>query len=219
VSIGCDKKVEITFVNQTAEPLEIRLSGPGKGTGILGTVAPEGGTARTRIKVKKELLPAIYHYQAGEHEGRIGVNRHTKGKLWVILPGGLTVVPVEPEGEVDELYAYGAPAEDYVFTGIDVPTTLRYSTVYIGGSYCTWPRYSWYRRWSCRPHGRRYVHRGKGLHHGRRHFSGRVRLPKGGRHPGVVRSGPSVHRRSGSRGGRRMGGHGGRMRAGGRGRR
>lgn len=90
---GCDKKVSISFYNTTNRSLDVRIDGPGKGVGELGTVAPNGGLAATRIEVKKDILPAHYKWKAGEHGGRITIEKGTAKKLWVRIPGGLTAEP------------------------------------------------------------------------------------------------------------------------------
>ncbi len=86
-TVGCDKKVQITFNNLSDKAVQVNLTGPGKGTGVLGGMAP-GGRIRTKIKVSKDMLPAPYRWTAGPFSGQFTITKKTEKKLWVDVGTG-----------------------------------------------------------------------------------------------------------------------------------
>lgn len=83
---GC-KQVQTTFVNNTAEPLELQVNGPGMNTGYLGTIPPYG-QVRTLIKVSPIWLPTTYTYTAGNKSGAFTLASDSNYKIWVNIPEG-----------------------------------------------------------------------------------------------------------------------------------
>lgn len=80
---GCDKRVEITFTNASPRPAEVQLNGPGKGTGLLGSMGGTGGRVRTEVAVSKSQLPAHYTWNAGPWTGGFVINKKTPKQLWI----------------------------------------------------------------------------------------------------------------------------------------
>jgi hypothetical protein len=84
---GCDKKAQITFNNLSDRTVQVNLTGPGKGTGVLGGMPP-GGRIRTKIKVSKSMLPAPYRWTAGPFSGQFTITKKTGKKLWIDVGTG-----------------------------------------------------------------------------------------------------------------------------------
>ena len=85
---GCDKKVDITFVNASDKVLEVNLNGPAKeGTGMLGALDGRGSKIKTKLKIDKSDLPAQYVWSAGRYRGRFTITKKTKNK-WVDVGSG-----------------------------------------------------------------------------------------------------------------------------------
>lgn len=82
--VGCgEKKVELTFTNFTERQLEVSITGPGDGTGMIGAMNGLGGRVSTELKVKKNDLPAQYQWSAGPNNGRFTISKKTEKKLWI----------------------------------------------------------------------------------------------------------------------------------------
>jgi hypothetical protein len=85
VCAGCQKQVQTTFVNTTAEPLVLQVNGPGEGVGQLGTIPPLG-ELRTLIRVWSWSLPTTYTFTAGKEEGAFSIAYDSKSKISVTIP-------------------------------------------------------------------------------------------------------------------------------------
>jgi hypothetical protein len=81
---GC-KKVQTTFVNTTDEPVELQVTGPGYGTGFVGTVPPRG-QIRTEIEVYPDWLPYTYTFTADEQIGAFTLTKDVNSKIWIDVP-------------------------------------------------------------------------------------------------------------------------------------
>ncbi len=89
VLAGCEKKVQLTFVNTTDQPVNLQLSSPDMGTEMLGTLPPTGGKLKHDLKIAEDELPATCTWRAGELSGQFTVNKKSPDKLWVdIAPEG-----------------------------------------------------------------------------------------------------------------------------------
>jgi len=93
ISLGCDKKVKLTFVNHTRTSRDVRLAGPGVGRTLVGIIAADGGKLPYgTLKVKKDRLPATYRWRADDLSGQFTIRKDTPKKVWVDIkrhPGGL----------------------------------------------------------------------------------------------------------------------------------
>ena len=114
VSLGCDKKVKLTFVNHTRTSRDVQLAGPGIGRTDVGIIAADGGKLQYgTLKVDKDLLPATYQWWAGNLTGRFTIRESTPKKVWVDIKrnaGGLrdkdTEVEEKKRLEVKEVPIY-----------------------------------------------------------------------------------------------------------------
>ena len=78
---GCRKKVTVIFTNLAHKQLTIQLNGPGKGTGLIGTMSGHGKTVQTEIIVNKSKLPAQYIWYAGPYSNAFGINKGTDSPM------------------------------------------------------------------------------------------------------------------------------------------
>jgi hypothetical protein len=93
--LGCDKQVELTFVNLTGDSLDVHLTSPEEGREYLGVIAPMG-KLRHGLEIDKDDLPATVTWSAGPHRGRFPVTEETQEELWIeISPLG------EPRGTAE----------------------------------------------------------------------------------------------------------------------
>ena len=77
---GCfEKKIDVTFTNLTDDRLDVYLNGPGKGTGVVGTLNGKNDRVHTQLKVQPDDLPAQYSWSAGsKYEGRFTIQKMRK---------------------------------------------------------------------------------------------------------------------------------------------
>jgi hypothetical protein len=81
---GCrKKKVDLTFTNVSERTVDVQLSGPGEGVGVIGTLTETGSRLQTRLVVQRADLPAHYGWTAGPFDGRFTVTRHTPKKMYI----------------------------------------------------------------------------------------------------------------------------------------
>lgn len=98
---GCDKSFDITFVNHTAYPQEVRLRGPGHYPDLVGEASPSGGKVEASFKVDEDLLPAKYQWKTDTYAGDFVLSRKHKSEQWVHI-GSLIDEPVDENTEVRE---------------------------------------------------------------------------------------------------------------------
>jgi hypothetical protein len=81
---GCDKKVDVTFVNTSSQDLEVEWAEEGIVPIFLGT-APAGGKMKHTVKEDKDFLPTVYHWSAGDgtYSGKVVIKEDSPDKLWV----------------------------------------------------------------------------------------------------------------------------------------
>ncbi|MFP4435278.1 MAG: hypothetical protein ACOCWV_05925 [Planctomycetota bacterium] len=84
VVVGCDKKVEVTFVNTSSQDLEIEWAEQGIAGMPLGTVHA-GSKMKHTVKEDKDMLPTWFQWSAGDgqYSGKVSITEDTPGKLWV----------------------------------------------------------------------------------------------------------------------------------------
>jgi hypothetical protein len=79
---GCRKKVNIVWVNNTDETLDVRLVGVGEGTGFVGRLEGLGDQVRTRVKVEKDMLPMDYEWYAGQYHKTFEITEDTQKDIY-----------------------------------------------------------------------------------------------------------------------------------------
>jgi hypothetical protein len=79
---GClSKKIGVTFTNLTEEKLDVYLSGPGKGAGVIGTLNGRNDRVHTQLTLAFDELPAQYNWTAGSnYSGRFTIANARKPK-------------------------------------------------------------------------------------------------------------------------------------------
>jgi hypothetical protein len=92
MTVGCDKKVQITFTNQTAQPRNVQLTTP-YGTTVVGTVSPGHGKLRADVKIKQADLPAQLTWQAGELNGSFAITKHSQGRYHISIIQTMQLLP------------------------------------------------------------------------------------------------------------------------------
>ncbi len=80
---GCEKKLELTFVNATHEERNVELTVPGEGPEMLGTLGGMGSKLYTKVHVPQSALPTTLSWQAGDIHGVIPVSKNTSEKLLI----------------------------------------------------------------------------------------------------------------------------------------
>lgn len=77
---GCfKKKINVTFTNLTTERLDVYLTGPGEGTGVVGTLDGKNDRVQTQIRIPRDQLPAQYSWSAGsKYNGRFTIRKLRK---------------------------------------------------------------------------------------------------------------------------------------------
>lgn len=86
---GCEKKVNLTFVNASDQSLDLVLTSPDQGTEHLGVLTPTGGKLKHTLKIDPDLLPAICTWQAGDASKQFTITKHTPAELWIDVPEGV----------------------------------------------------------------------------------------------------------------------------------
>lgn len=97
---GCDKKVNLTFVNATQEIRDVELTVPGEGRVFVGTASGQGGRVSRKVKLDKDSLPATLAWQAGDLDGRFTVDKRTEDKLMIPIDR-FNVGPIDKNTEVE----------------------------------------------------------------------------------------------------------------------
>jgi hypothetical protein len=82
VQAGCEKRVVVTFVNQTDAKREVTLRGSGQGVGYVGALTPKG-KIRTEIVLQDVDLPSHYVWYAGDLEGGFTISSGSDDARWV----------------------------------------------------------------------------------------------------------------------------------------
>lgn len=99
---GCDEKeLIIGFDNTTSDPLFVEFTGPGRGTGPVGTVAPSSNVVFRKILVEENELPATYSWKANDYAGEFTVTPEMDRPICIRIPGGLAGYP-----DLSDTYAH-----------------------------------------------------------------------------------------------------------------
>jgi hypothetical protein len=81
--LGCDKEVDLTFVNLTSDSLGVAVAVPREGRQHLGIVLPHGGKLRHELEFDKDDLPVTCWYMVGQQQGQFTVTRKSPKELWI----------------------------------------------------------------------------------------------------------------------------------------
>jgi hypothetical protein len=84
VLAGCDKKVEVTFVNTSSQDLQVEWAEQDIAPIFLGTV-PAGGKMKHTVKEDEDMLPTWFQWTAGDgqYSGKVAIRKDSPGKVWV----------------------------------------------------------------------------------------------------------------------------------------
>ena len=99
--VGCDKKMQLTFVNATPEARPVEMTVPGDGTMFVGTMGGMGSRVRKTIKINKDELPAEIEWTAGDVGGRFTVDKHTEDKLTIPVDSKHNLGPIDKNTEIE----------------------------------------------------------------------------------------------------------------------
>ncbi|MGB2821909.1 MAG: hypothetical protein WBF17_13075 [Phycisphaerae bacterium] len=108
---GCDKEVELTFVNLTGDSLDVHLTSPREGRQYLGVIAPMGKLDH-ELEVDKDELPTTCTWSAGPYRGRFPVTKDTQEELRIeISPVGESRTRDKGTGLSEDFTVPGTPTE------------------------------------------------------------------------------------------------------------
>ena len=108
-AVGCQKRVELIFVNNTPNVLDVKVTTPGEGTENAGQVGGHGSQLPYTVRINVDDLPASCTAAVGLVSKTFTVNQDTKDKLWFYytkkgLAGPVdkdtTFVDVQQTGEI-----------------------------------------------------------------------------------------------------------------------
>jgi len=102
VLVGCDKKVQLTFVNTTSNSLDVELTVPTEGVRDVGVAGPMGGKVRYDLKVNKDDLPVTCSWRAGGQGDTFTIDEGTKKELFVYIRANGSIGPVDKNAEIKE---------------------------------------------------------------------------------------------------------------------
>jgi hypothetical protein len=85
---GCNKSVELIFVNATDKSMDVQLTTPNEGTESVGMIPPLGGKLNTKVKIPNDDLPANCAWKAGDFNGLFTITKESPDKLWIDIPSG-----------------------------------------------------------------------------------------------------------------------------------
>ena len=81
-AVGCQKRIELTFVNHTDTPHEVKVTTPERGTATVGSVGADGGQLHHTIRINNDDLPAQCSVRVGLLSKTFEVNQDMKDKQW-----------------------------------------------------------------------------------------------------------------------------------------
>ena len=99
-AVGCEKTVEMTFVNVTSQSLRVELTAPGHGMRQVGVVGPTGGSLTYKLKFDEDFLPATCAWRAGSQSAEFTVTDKTDSKSVIYIKRGGYIGPVRKGTEV-----------------------------------------------------------------------------------------------------------------------
>jgi len=96
--VGCDKKIKLTFVNDTPQAREVEFTTP-DGTVELGTIRPAGKVSE-EVKIAKDDLPARCSYTAGDMTGQFTILKDSPGSMIIYVDKSRDVGPGNKKTEM-----------------------------------------------------------------------------------------------------------------------
>ncbi len=93
---GCDKEVELTFVNRTDQALDVRVSTPDEGHEHVGRLDPRGRLEH-EIEIDDDELPARCSWTAGPYGGDFLVTEESDEEIWLEIFPAAVDSPVSPQ--------------------------------------------------------------------------------------------------------------------------
>ena len=90
--VGCDKKIKLTFVNDTPQPREVQFTTP-EGTVPLGVIPPSGKMSE-EVKFSQDDLPATCTYTAGDISGQFSIGKKSPNPTIIYVDKSRDVGPV-----------------------------------------------------------------------------------------------------------------------------
>ncbi|KPK79300.1 MAG: hypothetical protein AMJ81_13470 [Phycisphaerae bacterium SM23_33] len=100
MTAGCQKQLELTFVNHTNSVVPVRVSTPQTGTMEAGSLGPSGSKLHCTIRIEMEDLPALCTCTVGVGFKTFTVTKDTKGKLWFHYTKEGLAGPTDKEGSL-----------------------------------------------------------------------------------------------------------------------
>jgi len=88
-TVGCEKEVKLTFVNETNNDVPLSLQTSRGANESMGIVKAGGGATERTFKYKKEQLPVQVSWKAGDYCGKFDITDKTNKNLRIdFLPDG-----------------------------------------------------------------------------------------------------------------------------------
>jgi len=81
-AVGCQKKVQLTFYNHTADTLPVKVTTPTDGTQSVGSIGGNGSMLNYTVRIPNEDLPAGCSAAVGIRTKPFTVTEDTKDKLF-----------------------------------------------------------------------------------------------------------------------------------------
>jgi len=99
---GCDKQVNVTFVNYTRRPLPLEVRQPGRDQEFVGLIPARRGAVRARVSARRELLPAQVRWVAGGRKGTFALREDTPADLRIDVGPAREPVPYPWKGRIKD---------------------------------------------------------------------------------------------------------------------
>lgn len=81
-TVGCQKKVEFTFINHTDQVLPVKVTTPRGGTQSVGTIGANRSELPYTVRIDLGDLPAACSCAVGIATRQFTITQDTKGHLW-----------------------------------------------------------------------------------------------------------------------------------------
>ena len=81
-AVGCQKKVQLTIINHTADTLPVVVTTPDDGSANAGSVQGNGSALRYTVRINLDSLPAPCTVKVGLVSRNFTVNQDMREKQW-----------------------------------------------------------------------------------------------------------------------------------------
>ena len=99
---GCEKTIEVTFVNTTRNTIQVEMEVPAQGIYEYGVAGSMGGRVAFEITVPEDELPTAIRWDTGEASGAFNMNKRTDDRLFIyIKQDGEFIGPVNENTRVN----------------------------------------------------------------------------------------------------------------------